>query len=170
MSLNKLLDSHAAIQSLRSISALASQRNDRAIYLASSLMEIMTHMSSPTTESAEQAQRALAAAYTYQLDEGSRVPQLLCLTHLLDVACSFMYGLPAQTLPKLKTLQTMLDEHKSHESWNKSGDTIAIPIRGSNSQTQTVSRDTRGVIGISETGQEQLMLSFLTIQDANALT
>lgn len=162
------MDTQVALHDLRYISSLASERGDRSIFLLSSLMEILSYLSSPNAESIEQVQTALASAWTYQLDMDSQVPQLLVLTHMLDVACSLLYGLQAQTEPKQKAME---DAFKN-STWGQStdpSDVIAVPINPEKGQAQLVSQDSRGILGTTENVRDVLMVSFLNSNDTFAL-
>ena len=165
---NKALDAQAAIHDLHHISSVASDRGDHAIFLLSSLMEIIAHLSFPTPESAEQMQFALARAWTYQTEVGSKTPQLLVLTHILDVTCSLLYGLPVHTESKQKAME----EAFKGSVWSTTinlRDSFAVPIIASNIQTHLVSSDTRGILSTSEEGKETLLVSFLNNNDTFAL-
>jgi stage V sporulation protein SpoVS len=162
-------DTHAAIQNLREIAKLSSQQSDRAIYLAVSLMETMVHLKSNGPDAIEQAQRALAAAWKYQLDSGAQIPQLTALAHILDVVCSIRQGNPTAMVNKLREMQMMMDGALKDPIWSSTDDTIAIPINGRNS-SQVVSPDTRVIIGIGADGRDNLMMPFLSAKDAYSLT
>jgi len=166
---SKASDTQVALHDLRYISSLASEREDRAIFLLSSLTEILSHLSAPNPESVEQVQTALASAWRYQLDTGSQIPQLIVLTHMLDVACSLLYGLPAQTELKQKAME---DAFKSSD-WSTSTDSsdiIAIPVNPVKGQPQLVSQDSRGILGTADDGKDMLMISLLNNNDTFALT
>ena len=169
MQSGNLTDSHAAIQSLRNIANLADQQGDRAMYLVASLMEAMAHLKSSGPEATEHFQRAMAAAYTYQLDADSRIPQLVGLTHILDVVCSLRQGNPKQMVEKLRALQEMINVSINDPAWSPSSDVIAIPI-GRARNHQTVSEDTRMILGVGDDGRDNLMMSFLNKKDAYAIT
>jgi len=168
MQSSKASDTQVALHDLRYISSLASEREDRAIFLLSSLMEILSHLSAPNLESVEQVQTALASAWSYQLDMESQIPQLMVLTHILDVACSLLYGLPAQTELKQKALE---DAFKG-SPWSTSNDisdVIAIPVNPLKGQPQLVSQDSRAILGTAENGKDMLMISLLNNNDTFAL-
>jgi hypothetical protein len=152
---------------LLEVAKLASGQKDRAIYLTASLLECMVHLRSNELDSVEQAQRALAAAWKYQLETPSQIRQLTALAHILDVVCSIKQGNPATTISKLKEMQTMMDESMSDSTWSNK-DTIAVPIDGRTS-SQVVSPDTRMIIGIGEDGRDNLMMSFLNLKDAYSI-
>ncbi len=128
-------------------------------------MEVLAHLSTPNSESAEQVQTALAAVWTYQLDADNRIPQLSLLAHILDLACSMLYGLPPQTEIKQKAM----DEVLKNSVWSTTSDVIAIPINKTAGQTQLVSQDTRGILSTSEDGRDMLKISFLNNNDAFSL-
>lgn len=163
-------DSHAALQNLRSAASLANEQGDRAIFLTASLMEAMAHLRSAGPESVELVQRAIAAAWTYQLDADSRIPQLLGLTHILDVACSIRQGNPTQMLNKLHAMQIMMDETLKCGSWSTTNDIIGIPINRTQVNSHTVSHDTRMALGIGVDGRDNLMMAFLNQKDAYSIT
>jgi hypothetical protein len=131
-------------------------------------MEILSHLCSPNAESVEQVQTALASAWTYQLDTDSQIPQLLVLTHMLDVACSLLYGLPAQTEPKQKAMEDAFKNSVWGASTDRS-DVIPIPITPEKGQAQLVSQDSRGILGTTEDVRDVLMVSFLNSNDTFAL-
>lgn len=170
MESSNLADYHAALQNLRSIAKLAGEQNDRAIYMMASLMEAMAHLKSSGPECMEHAQRAIAAVWTYQLDSGSRIPQLLGLAHILDVACSLRQGNPAVMINKLKLMQTMMDEALRDPTWSTTSNVIAIPINRAQNSSQVVSPDTRTILGIGDDGRDNLMMSFLNKKDAFSIT
>ncbi len=131
-------------------------------------MEILSYLSAPNPDSGEQVQTALASAWSYQLDTESRIPQLVVLTHMLDVACSLLYGLPGQTELKQKAME---DSFKA-SNWSTSSDSsdfIAIPVNPGKGQPQIVSQDSRGILGTAEDGKDVLMISFLNNNDTFAL-
>lgn len=163
-------DRNAALQNLRSIAKLASERSDRAIYMTSSLLEAMAHLKATGLESMEHAQRAIAAVWTYQLDTGSRIPQLLGLAHILEVACSLRQGNPTVMINKLKLMQSMMDEALEDPTWSTTSDVIAIPINRTQNSSQVVSPDTRMILGIGNDGRDNLMLSFLNKKDTYSIT
>jgi Cohesin loading factor len=161
----KTSDHQAAMHDLRYVSSLASNRGDHAILILASLMEVLACLSSPSPESQEQIQRAFASARTYQLEPDARIPQLTALTHILDVTCSLLYDLPADTIQK----QVAMVKIFKSSAWSTSSDALALPIIKSPGQVQLVSRDTRGILEKAEDGRDALVISFLNNNDACAL-
>ena len=163
-------DTNAALSNLRAITNLSSEQSDRAIYMAASLMEAMVHLRSPDPESMEHAQQAIAQVLTYQLDEGTKIPQLLGLAHILDVACSVRQAIPQVMIKKLHNLQRIMDETLAAKAWSTTNDIIAIPINRRQNSSQVVSPDTRAILGIGDDGRDNLVLSFINLKDAYSIT
>ncbi|KAL3427019.1 75k gamma secalin [Phlyctema vagabunda] len=163
-------DSHSGLQNIRSISDTASEQSDRGIFLLAALMEAMTHMQSSSPDATELVQRAIAAAWTYQLDQDSQIPQLTALTHILDVVCSLRQGHISQTVSKARSLQVMMDGEQKNSKWSFTSDVLAIPISRKRQDSHTVSRDTRSVLGIGNDGRDNLMISFLSRSDAGLIS
>ncbi|APA07940.1 hypothetical protein SS1G_00438 [Sclerotinia sclerotiorum 1980 UF-70] len=163
-------DNHAAIQNLRSISYLANHQGDRSIYIVASLMEAIAHLKSSGVDGIEHVQRAIAAARTYQLDNKSNIPQLIGLTHILDVICSILRGDPAQMLSTLRAMQLVMDDLLKNPAWSIENDTLAIPIDSVHKVKHLITPDTRNVLSMREDGRGQMAMSFLNKRDAYALT
>jgi hypothetical protein len=165
-----LTDHHAAIQNLRAVANLAKQQNDNAIHLAASLMEALAYLKTPGPDAVQHVQTALAAAWSFQMDASCRIPQLIGLTHILDVSCAIRKGNSQEMLTKLKDMQVMMDEALKDHSWNTSSDVVAIPINRTPKSSHTVSQDTRMILGIGNDGGDQLMMTFLSKKDAYSVT
>lgn len=170
MKSTSVAEAHACLQNLRSISNIASEQYDHSIFQMASLMEAIAHLKSSGSESVENVQRAIAAASTYQLDGDNNLPQLIGLTHILDVACSVRRGNPTEMRKKLHAMQVMMDNALSDPRWSKTSDTIALPINRPPKESHTVSHDTRTVLGIGDDGRDNLIVSFLSMKDAYAIT
>lgn len=167
---NKVTDVQIALHELRHISNVANDRGDHAIYLLSSLMEVVAHLSQPNSESVEQVQTALAAAWTYQLEADGRISQLLVLRHILDLTCSLLYGPPTQTELKQKSLEDAFKSFAWSTSTGLSG-SFALPINNAKAkgQAQLVNADTRKILDILDDGRAALVVSFLDNNDTFAM-
>ena len=163
-------DINAAVSNYRAIANLASQESDHAIYMVASLMEGMAHLRSTGPESMEHAQRAIAQAWAYQMQPDARLPPLLAMAHILDVCCSLLQGNKDVMATKLNAMRKLMDNPLTKETWSRTSDTIAIPMKRRNNSSQIVSDDTRMIIGIGDDGRDNLMLSFLSQNDAYAIT
>jgi hypothetical protein len=163
-------DTNAALANYRAIADLASQESDHAIYMVASLMEGMAHLRSTGRDSMEQAQRAIAQAWTYQMDPDARIPPLLAIAHILDVSCSLLQGNKDVMATKLNAMRKLMDDPLTKETWSRTSDTIAIPMKRRENSSQIVSHDTRMILGIGDDGRDNLMLSFLSQNDAYSIT
>jgi len=160
------------VANFRSIATVSDAQSepDRAIYMTAYLMEAMAHLQSAGPESMEHAQQAIAQVWTYQEHPDAKIPQLLGLAHILDVACSLRLGNPQITVNKLRSMQTMMDQALKEKTWSTTSDTIAIPINRRKNSSQVVSPDTRMVLGIGDDGRDSLLMSFLNMKDAYNIT
>jgi len=135
----------------------------------SSLAEAMVHLKSTTSESLENADRCMAAAWTYQLDT-DQTPQLRALTHIVDLACSLRRNNPKTMVPKCKGMQLTMDDILRSNSWGSRDDNFSVPINSTmRDDVSTVSYDTRMILGIGADGRDALMMSFLSQKDAYAI-
>jgi hypothetical protein len=87
---------------------------------------------------------------------------------MVDVACSLLYGLPAQTEPKQKAMEDAFKNSPWGSSTDPS-DVISIPINTEKGQAQLVSQDSRRILGTTEDARDVLMVSFLNSNDTFAL-
>jgi hypothetical protein len=165
-----LTDHHAAVQNLRAVANLAKQQNDNAIHLTASLMEALAFLKIPGPESLQHVQTALAQARSYQHDESCNIPQLIGLTHILDVSCAIIKGNSVEMLTKLKDMQNMMDKALHENTWGTTNDTFAIPINRTPKSSHTVSQNTRMILGIGNDGGDNLMMTFLGKKDAYSIT
>lgn len=133
-------------------------------------MEALAHLKSSGVYGIEHVQRAIAAARTYQLDIKSSIPQLIGLTHILDVICSILRGDPAQMLSTLRAMQVVMDDLLKNQAWSMENDTLAIPIDSVHKVKHLINQDTRNVLSMREDGRGQIVMSFLNKKDAYALT
>jgi hypothetical protein len=164
-----LTDNHLAIQNLRAIASVATQQDDKAIYMAACLMEALAYLKAPGTDAVEQVQRCIAASQAYQADPSCAMPQLAVLTHIIDVASSIRQGNTKTMMSKLKDMQVVVDESLKDPSWSTESDTIAIPIKRTSKSSSIISQDTRMVLGIGADGGDNLMMTFLTKKDAYSI-
>lgn len=133
-------------------------------------MEALAYLKSSGVDGIEHVQRAIAAARAYQLDNNSSIPQLVGLTHILDVICSILRGDPTQMLSTLRAMQLVMDDLLKNQAWSTENDTLAIPIDSFHKVKNLINQDTRNVLSTSEDGRGQIFMSFLNKKDAYALT
>lgn len=162
------VDIHAAVQNLRGVAAVAMQQQDHTIHMAASLLEAMAYMKSTASDATQNVQSALARAWSNQTNV-KNAAQLIGLAHFIQVACSIREGDPTDMWQKLQRMQAMMDPTINDGSWSTTSDTLAIPINRMSNSSQTVSHDTRMVLGIGADGRDNLMLSFLSQKDAYSI-
>lgn len=165
-----LTDNHAAIQNLRAIASVAEQQDDKAIFMAASLMEALAYLKTPGIDAVEHVQRQIAASQAYQADPSCSIPQLAVLTHIIDVASSIRQGNTTVMLNKLKDMQIVMDEAGRDPIWGSTSDVISIPIKRTPKSSSIISQDTRMILGIGEDGGDNLMMTFLNKKDTYAIT
>lgn len=161
-------DIHAAVQNLRGVAAVAMQQQDYTIHMAASLLEAMAYMRSTASDATQNIQSALARAWSNQTNV-KNATQLIGLAHFIQVACSIREGDPVDMWQKLQRMQAMMDPTLKDGSWSTTSDSLAIPINRMPNSSQTVSQDTRMVLGIGADGRDNLMLSFLSHRDAYSI-
>ncbi|KAL9601862.1 MAG: hypothetical protein Q9219_002214 [cf. Caloplaca sp. 3 TL-2023] len=142
----------SAFAQLRSLSALADQRGDKAVLATASVLEALVHLRESTSaEGIEQAQRALALARSLQLDpELGKMSQITVLMNLIDLSCSLQYSDPSQTVLKMQAMQTALEVH--NDTWQGDG-SFLIPVRSQNASRfptggGMVRKDSGGLLSI----------------------
>lgn len=164
-------DAHEGLSNLHKIAELAdsSARNDLPVYLAAVLFQAMHHFRSGKPDSIEKVQMSLAAARAWQFSASSKVQQLLAMTHILDVSCSILKGIPSATVEKTKAMQVDLDRILEDSTWNEFDDTIVIPLSTTHEHPKVVTSDTRAVLSLAEDGTEQLRLSWCDKRTMSAI-
>jgi hypothetical protein len=129
-------------------------------------MEAMTYLSWSGASSMDHVRQAIASAWKYQGQLSCKIPQLLALTHMLDVVSNLEEASTQVIFQKLKNMQDMMDKALHDNAWGTDCDTISIPVRRTPKSTDVISGETRMVLGIGEDGEDRLMMSFLNKKDA----
>lgn len=146
---------------------MSSSYGDKAILAIAATLEALTHLrESSSAESIEQAQRALAAARSSQLDPVvGGIPQLAVLTHFVDLCCTLKKFDPAQAVSKMQAMQKMLETVDTGHSWTDDG-SFAIPTMYSG--TSKV-RTNSGIVRSQTDGTLVLMFSWMPREDIYVL-
>ncbi|KAK3378309.1 cohesin loading factor-domain-containing protein [Podospora didyma] len=160
---------HYALDNLRKIAAIATQRDDRAIYVLATLLEGLAHLSSRKDDWTVRVQTCIAQASKLQLDDSVHLPQLDVLLLLLDLACSLHEKAHQISAQKLNVVQKRLKELKHSSDWPASSREVLLPIRRMPNAPQTISDDTRAILRPGDGAHDYLVLSTLSKQDAFAL-
>lgn len=125
----------------------------------------MIHLRSLTSDNVEQAQRAVAAARTHQLQSSVKgLTQIWALLDCIDLACSLSEYHHDQQSHKVEVMQKLMDDAIGSEAWRMDGQ-FAVPLESSPSSL------TDSTCGIFErkNGKDYLMFSWLRSRDLWAL-
>lgn len=153
------------LQQLHAILAHAEKRGDRAIFVACSALEAMVHLRSGAADRLEQAQRAIAGARSLQLQVSAReLGSFGTLIDIIDIACGIQQGVPDDT--KSSALdQVMTDETEKSASLKAGIFTVLIE----RSVGGNLTFDTGGVFRKSTDGRDELVFSWLPLEDVKTL-
>jgi hypothetical protein len=156
-----------AIHNLHRISSLASRNGDKPISVISAMTEALAHLlQSTSSDSIEQAQRAVAAARSHQLDDSVRdIPQISALVQMVDISCSLLEYDLNQSAQKLQIMQNLMDQKINDSRWRDDG-SFSIPLNGKSSGPASV--DTCDILNV-EDGNLFLTLNWLPQHDLYAL-
>lgn len=159
-----------ALENLKAIANLASQRNDRAIFVLASLLEGLSLLKTMKDDSIVRIQACIAQALKYQFEDSVRIPQLDILALMLDLACSLQQKSVQVIMQKLRSLQDQIDACMSDKSWHPIETELLLPIQKSN--TQVISYDTSAVLrpGADNDPHDYLAMSFWSKLEAYTVT
>ncbi|KAF2731440.1 hypothetical protein EJ04DRAFT_498769 [Polyplosphaeria fusca] len=103
------------LQQLHAIAAHAERKGDHAIFVAAQSVESMVHVRSSAPDHIEQAQRAIAAARSHQLQlTAKELGPIVALIDCVDIACSMKQGKFDED--KMKALQKKADNEPGSEN------------------------------------------------------
>ncbi|KAL9097744.1 MAG: hypothetical protein Q9165_000070 [Trypethelium subeluteriae] len=148
----------ACIQHLKAICDLA-RGSDRAIFVTSATMQAMVHLRLSASDSVEQAQQAIAAARSEQLDPTlQHLPQITSLLSFQDLGCVLqLHNEPDQITAKMNAMNNIMDESRPDLKWTADG-SFGVPL-GKHSENQTT-QDTGGIFqGLSDGGYALMFCS-----------
>ncbi len=92
------------------------------------MLEAVIHLQSSAADSTEQAQRALAAAQSIQLNDlTGQLPQLSALILFLDLSCSLQESNVIQAALKCQTMRAVMDQVFNDSYWEKDG-SFSVPM------------------------------------------
>ena len=161
-------DSVQALQHLHKITAMASRNGDKAVSAMAAVIEALAHLQQGTgSDAIEQAQRAVAAARSHQLnDELRHIPQLVTLVQMVDICCSLLEYDINQSSQKLKVMQALVDETLNDSNWNADG-SFSIPLNGKSAGPSSI--DTGDILQV-QNGTLLLSFNWLPQHDLYALS
>lgn len=154
-------DTSAALQQLRSISALAQKNGHRPLMVTSSAVETLVHLQSDSSDAVQSAQRALASARMYQLDPSlSAIPQLSALIDCLDLCCDLISLNPNQALQKMQQMQKIMDDASLDTLWRSDG-SFCVPVGQVVEAVIPVKEDTGGIFERARDGQKAMVFTWI---------
>lgn len=154
-----------ALQQLHAILAHAEKRGDRAIYVAGSALEAMVHLRSGAPDRLEQAQRAIAAARSLQLQVSTKqLGSFGTLIDIIDVACGIQHGTP-NSKKSTALIEAMLDE-KTDSMRSETGVFTVLVER---SFGGNLTYDTGGIFRKNSDGKDELAFGWLPKEDLTTL-
>jgi hypothetical protein len=154
-----------ALQQLHAILAHAERRGDRAIYVACSALEAMVHLRSGAPDRLEQAQRAIAAARSLQLQVSAKqLGSFGSLIDVIDLACGIQQGSP-DNQKSTALIATMVDEDNS--SLNSESGVFGVLLERSSAGNMTF--DTGGIFRKNTDGRDELVFAWLPKEDLKTL-
>ncbi|RAH42941.1 uncharacterized protein BO95DRAFT_455411 [Aspergillus brunneoviolaceus CBS 621.78] len=160
-------DSVSALQHLHKIASMAHRNGDKAVSAMSAIIEALAHLQQGTgSDAIEQAQRAVAAARSHQLNDDLRhIPQLTTLVQIVDICCSLLDYDVNQSSQKLKVMQDMMDERLNDSNWRDDG-SFSIPLSGKSAGPSSI--DTGDILQV-QSGTLLLSFNWLPQHDLYAL-
>lgn len=147
---------------------MASRNGDKAVSAMAAVIEALAHLQQGgSSDSIEQAQRAIAIARSHQLnDELRHIPQLVTLIQMVDICCSILEYDVNQSAQKLKVMQSLVDETLSNSNWRTDG-SFSVPLNGKSAGPSSI--DTGDILQV-ESGTLLLSFNWLPQHDLYALS
>ncbi|KAH7411912.1 cohesin loading factor-domain-containing protein [Phaeosphaeria sp. MPI-PUGE-AT-0046c] len=154
-----------ALQQLHAILPHAERRGDRAVYVACNVLEAMVHLRSSAPDRLEQAQRAIAAARSLQLQlSAEQLSSFGTLLEIMDVVCGIHNGQP--DLTKSTALISGVIDEKTNSRHSKTGNITVVLERSSGGP---MTADTGGIFKKNADGRDELAFAWLSKDDLQIL-
>lgn len=145
----------STLHQLHAITNHAEKRGDRAIFVTASALEAIVHLRLAGPDHIEHAQRAIAAARSYQLQASTKeVGQIASFIDTVDIACSLRKG--AVDRQKMSNLQQRSDEKSGAENG-----VFSVLIEKSFGG-QSLTQSTGGIFTKANDGRDELVFSWLS--------
>ena len=161
-----------ALENLKAIANLASQRGDHAVFVVASLMEGLSLLKTMKDDTVLRIQACIAQASKYQLEDSVHIMQLDILALMLDLACSLYQKSPQVVTQKVKDLQSRLDTCLNSEEWGLAATDLFLPINKQSSNLKVISSDTASILrpGQDDEPNDYLVMSFWSKIEAFTVT
>lgn len=155
----------SALQQLHGILAHAERKGDRAIYVACSALEALVHLRSGAPDRLEQAQRAIAAARSLQLQVSAKqLGSFGTLIDIIDIACGIQHGMPSSQKSTALIGSILGEDDKTLGQDNGVFTVLVERSAGGN-----LTFDTGGVFRKSADGRDELVFAWLPKEDLKTL-
>jgi hypothetical protein len=161
-------DPHA-LENLKKLAALATQRGDKAICVMAAVLEGLAHLGSLKEEAVVRVQTCMAQASKFQLDTSTHIPQIDFLLLLMDLACSLLEKTTNTYPQKLAALQNRLEDLRNSPQWSSRTSEVLLPIRKLSGASLTISNDTSAILRQGDGEVDFLVLPAISRQQARAL-
>ncbi|KAF2810880.1 uncharacterized protein BDZ99DRAFT_441490 [Mytilinidion resinicola] len=156
-----------SLHHLEAISKISDDHRDMAVYVVSAAFKALLHLRTPGTESMVEAQRAIADARQYQLDQSVLgLTQIMTLLSLLDVVCSLQSHRKEEILEKTMAMHQFLDKPDLAEQRKDEG-FLGVPIERSSSGQLHISSG--GIFRKTADGRDQLVFAWVCRRDVYCL-
>ncbi|RYP24552.1 hypothetical protein DL765_000572 [Monosporascus sp. GIB2] len=161
-----------ALENLKAIANLASQRGDHAIFVVASLLEGLSLLKTMKDDAVVRIQSCIAQASKYQLEDSVHILQLDILALMLDLACSLYQKSPQVVTQKVRVLQSRLDTCLNSEEWGLTSTELVLPIQKQSSNHKVISGDTASILrpGQEHEPRDYLVMSFWSKIEAFTVT
>lgn len=154
-----------ALQQLHAILPHAEKRGDRAVYVACNVLEAMVHLRSSAPDRLEQAQRAIAAARSLQLQlSAEQLGSFGTLLEIMDVVCGIYNGQP--DLTKSTALISGVIDEKTNSRHSSTGNITVVLERSSGGP---MTADTGAIFQKNSDGRDELAFAWLSKDDLQML-
>ena len=157
--MNQSQETLAAFTQLKVIVNMASSKGDIAIAATACALEALAHITrSNTSESIEQAQRALASVRSAQMGSDiKKIPNLTVMAHFVDLTCSLLRDEYDMAVQKMKVMHVSLEELRDSSSWISNG-VFKIPV---SQKSPRAGGSTHGPVLVDKAGNSYLQLKWL---------
>lgn len=156
----------SVLQQLRSISAHAERRGDRAVYVACNVFEALVHLRSGAADRVEQAQRAIATARSHQLQlSAEQLGSFGILLNMNDLVCGIQSGV-SNNPNSVALMSDIVDSTKPDTSGSDYG---IVTLAIGSSAGEGLTTDTGGIFRKNAAGGDELVFAWLPDDDVHTL-
>ncbi|KAF2221301.1 cohesin loading factor-domain-containing protein [Elsinoe ampelina] len=152
-------ETQSTVQNLRQLIHVAEARKDVPVLVMGHVLEACVYLRSGSAESTEHAQRAIAAARSFQLHPSlQKLPQLRCMIIFQDLCCDLATGSLEQLESKIDGLQELVDAVSANSKMWPTGN-FNLPT--SVNTSSTILEDTSGILRSTADGKASISLRWM---------